>query len=180
MTNVKIRTGVEADFKRCLTMDAAFETDYVWQMDNRVQNRQIDIAFHTVRLPRSMVVPYPRDQQQLTAAWQSCDAMYVAEDATGNLLGYVVLAKRISPSAAWVSDLVVARQARRQGVGSALLTHAVRWAREEKLIWLLVEVQTKNYPAICFCQKQGLAFCGFQDRYYPNQDIAVFLSKAVH
>ena len=151
---MQIQPAELADLNLCYQLNMAYTTDYVWQMDNRVQNRQIDIAFHTVRLPRSMVVPYPRDRQQLTAAWQSCDAMYVAEDATGNLLGYVVLAKRISPSAAWVSDLVVARQARRQGVGSALLTHAVRWAREEKLIWLLVEVQTKNYPAICFCQKQ--------------------------
>ena len=180
MSNVKIRPGVEADFARCLTLDAAFETDYVWQVDNRTQAKQIEIMFHTVRLPRLMAVAYPRDHKQLTAVWQSCEAMYVAEDATGNLLGYVVLARRASPLAAWVSDLVVAKKVRRQGVGSALLARAVRWAREENLPTLIVEMQTKNYPAICFCQRQGLAFCGFQDRYYPNQDIAVFLAKTVH
>ncbi len=180
MTNVKIRAGVEADFARCLTLDASFETDYVWQVDNRAQAKQIEVAFHTVRLPRSMVVPYPRDQKQLTAAWQACEAMYVAEDATGNLAGYVVLGRRASPLAAWVSDLVVAKKARRQGVGSTLLARAAGWARDEDLTGLIVEMQTKNYPAICFCQKHGLTFCGFQDRYYPNQDIAVFLAKAVH
>ncbi len=180
MADVKIRAGIEADFARCLTLDASFETDYVWQVDNRAQAKQIDVAFHTVRLPRSMRVPYPRDQKQLTAAWQACEAMYVAADATGGLQGYVVLAKRASPPAAWVSDLVVAKKARRQGIGSALLARAAQWARDENLTWLIVEAQTKNYPAIAFCQKHGLMFCGFQDRYYPNQDIAVFLSKAVH
>lgn len=180
MTEAKIRSGRESDFARCVTLDASFETDYVWQVDNHAQVKQVDVAFHAVRLPRVMAVPYPRDHKQLTEAWQACDAMFVAEDAVGNLLGYVVLARRVAPLAAWVSDLVIAKKARRQGVGSALLSRAAQWAREQKLTWLIVEMQTKNYPAICFCQKHGLMFCGFQDRYYPNQDIAVFLSKAVH
>lgn len=180
MPGVKVRSGQESDFARCLALDASYETDYVWQVDNRVQSKQIEVAFHTVRLPRAMAVPYPRTHKQLTTAWQSCDTMFVTEDATGALVGYIVLAKRAAQAAAWVSDLVVARKLRRQGTGSALLAEAAKWARAESLSCLIAEAQTKNYPALCFYQKQGLSFCGFQDRYYPNQDIAVFLSKSVH
>ncbi len=180
MVSVKIRTGQESDFARCLAVDASFETDYVWQVDNHAQAKQIEVAFHTVRLPRAMPVPYPRTHKQLTTAWQSCEVMFVAEDVAGALCGYVVLARRAAQSAAWISDLVVTKKLRRQGTGSALLAEAVKWARAENLSWLIAEAQTKNYPALCFYQKQGLTFCGFQDRYYPNQDIAVFLSKSVH
>jgi hypothetical protein len=41
-------------------------------------------------------------------------------------------------------------------------------------------MQTKNYPAISFCQKHGMTFCGFNDRHFANQDIALFFALALH
>jgi GNAT superfamily N-acetyltransferase len=174
-----IRSATAADLPHCLAIDPSFETDYVWQMDNRAHAGQIEVSFRTVRLPRPMKVAYPRDVKQLNAGWQACDAMLVADD-NRSLIGYAALAKRPAQAAVWVQDLIVTKSARRNGVGSALLTGILRWAREEKLSWLLLEVQTKNYPAIQFCQKQGLSFCGFNDHFFANQDIAVFFAKAVH
>lgn len=173
-----IRAATEDDLPICLALDAAFETDYVWQMDSRTQGKQTTIAFRTVRLPRPMKVAYPRDARQLNAGWQSCDAMLVADDNRA-VRGYVALARRAAQSAAWVQDLIIDKSARRAGMGSALLAGALRWARTEKLAWLMVEVQTKNYPAIQFCQKSGLTFCGFNDHFFANQDIAVFFVTAV-
>jgi GNAT superfamily N-acetyltransferase len=174
-----IRAATAADLRHCLTMDASYETDYVWQMESREESSQISLAFRTVRLPRPMKVAYPRDLKQLNAGWQACDAMLVADD-NRSIVGYAAVAKRGAQVAVWVQDLIVAKTARRNGVGSALLAGVVRWAREEKLAWLVMELQTKNYPAIQFCRKQGLSFCGFNDHFYPNQDIAVFFAKAVH
>src|SRR5512136_9004 len=148
-----IRSATADDLPHCLAIDPTFETDYVWQMENHAHAGQIDVSFRTVRLPRPMRVPYPRDVSQLNAGWQACDAMLVADD-NRSLVGYAALAKRVAQSAVWVQDLIVAKTARRNGVGSALLAGVLRWAREEKLTWLLLEVQTKNYPAIQFCQKQ--------------------------
>ena len=42
---------------------------------------------------------------------------------------------------------------------------------------LIVETQTKNYPAIQFLLKRGLVFCGYNDLFYPNQDIAIFFGQ---
>jgi GNAT superfamily N-acetyltransferase len=174
-----IRSATESDLRDCLSFDPSFETDYVWQMDSRVQEGQTTISFRTVRLPRPMQVAYPRDRKQLNAGWDACDAMLVADDNRA-AVGYAALAKRGAQAAAWVQDLVVTKTARRQGVGSALLAGVVRWAREEKLAWIIIEVQTKNHPAIQFCQKQGFTFCGYNDHFFANQDIAVFFVKAVH
>jgi GNAT superfamily N-acetyltransferase len=60
------------------------------------------------------------------------------------------------------------------GVGSVLLAAALQWARANGLLRVVLETQSKNYPAICFAQKHGLVYCGYNDRYYPNQDVALF------
>ncbi len=174
-----IRSATEADLSHCLSFDPSFETEYVWQMDSHSQEGQIVISFRTVRLPRPMKVPYPRDVKQLNAGWNACDAMLVADD-NRSAVGYAALAKRGAQASAWVQDLIVTKTARRNGVGSSLLAGVVRWAREEQLAWITIEVQTKNYPAIQFCQRHGFTFCGYNDHYFANQDIAVFFIKAVH
>jgi hypothetical protein len=38
-------------------------------------------------------------------------------------------------------------------------------------------MQPKNYPAICLAQKLGFDLCGYNDRYFANQDIALFFAK---
>lgn len=178
MVTVVIRPARASDLPHCLAIDPGFTTDHVWQMDRRLQDGQVAVVFRSVRLPRSMRVAYPRDAQSLSTAWRSCDALWVAEDGRG-IVGYAALLKRAAQSTAWLNDLVVASSARREGVGRALLAAAGRWGREQGLKWLILEVQTKNYPAICFCQKHGLGFCGFNDRYFANQDIALFFAQAL-
>jgi hypothetical protein len=42
-----------------------------------------------------------------------------------------------------------------------------------------LETQTKNYPGILFSQANGMVFCGFNDRYFSNGDIAVFFSQTL-
>jgi len=68
---------------------------------------------------------------------------------------------------------------RLRGIGSALLNAARRWAIDRNLRRLIVETQTKNYPSIRFLQKRGLTFCGCNDLYYPNQDIAIFFGQTL-
>jgi GNAT superfamily N-acetyltransferase len=105
--------------------------------------------------------------------------MLIADQPNG-LAGYAALTKQVPQSTVWVNDLVVARPIRRTGVGSQLLKAIVTWGRDQQLKWLVVEVQTKNFPAINFCQKHGLKFCGYNDRYFANQDIALFFAMALH
>ncbi|HET7376853.1 MAG TPA: GNAT family N-acetyltransferase [Anaerolineae bacterium] len=179
MDNVFVRSARADDFPQCLAIDPNFSTDYVWQMDSRSEAGQIAVAFRSARLPRSMQVNYPRDAKSRAANWPTCAAMLVGT-RDHRVIGYAAISKHTPQSAAWLDDLVVAQSARRGGVGSALLEAAGRWGRAQRLKWLILEMQTKNYPAICFCQKHGLTFCGFSDRHFPNQDIALFFAQALH
>ena len=43
----------------------------------------------------------------------------------------------------------------------------------------MLDTPTKDYPAICFYQKHGFAFCGFNDQLYPNHDIALLFALSL-
>jgi ribosomal protein S18 acetylase RimI-like enzyme len=85
----------------------------------------------------------------------------------------------IAPVTAWVTDLVVMRRVRRQGIGSGLVLAGMEWAKQRGLDRIVLEMQPKNYPAICLAYKLGFAFCGYNDRYYVTRDIALFFAKSV-
>jgi GNAT superfamily N-acetyltransferase len=166
----------EQELSLCLNLDHTYFTDYVWQMDLREENEDMVVRFRTVRLPRKMLVTYPRSGQSLRDSWQEHDCFLVAavEDI---ILGYVNLRTGAVPTTAWIHDLVVGEPFRRRRIGTALLEQAERWARLRHIEHLTIELQTKNHPGITFVQSQGFVFCGFNDHYYPNQDIAVFFGK---
>ena len=178
MAQVQVRPAASADLPHLTALDHGYSTDYVWQMDAREENEQTSITFRTVRLPRSMRVAFPRDSQQLLEAWNRRVCFLVAEEA-GLLKGYLNLTLAAAPETGWIADFAVDRRFRRSGVGSVLLASATHWARQNHLRRLILETQSKNYPAICFAQKHGMAFCGYNDRYYPNQDVALFFGMVL-
>jgi len=178
MAQVQVRPAASADLPHLTALDHGYSTDYVWQMDAREENEQTSITFRTVRLPRSMRVAFPRDSQQLLEAWNRRVCFLVAEEA-GLLKGYLNLTLAAAPETGWIADFAVDRRFRRSGGGSVLLASAAHWARQNNLGRLIVETQSKNYPAICFAQKHGMAFCGYNDRYYPNQDVALFFGMVL-
>lgn len=169
----------ETDFAACADLDHAYTTDHVWQMDVRDEADVLVVRFRTVRLPRTMDVTYPRTPGDLTQLGQERDCFLVAV-AGEVVLGYVNL--RIDSahtSKGWIHDLVVGKPYRRRRIGSALLEQAIRWARMHTIRQVTLEMQTKNYPAIQFAHKHGFVFCGFNDHYYANRDIALFFTKTI-
>ncbi len=168
----------DAELADCLALDHHYETDHVWQMDVRENGDDMGIRFRVVRLPRLMPADYPRDRDELVRAWQQRDCFLVAE-ADGVLLGYINMRVDVDRARGWVRDFVVGAPFRRRHIGSALLDQANRWAKLRRIHHVTLEMQTKNYPAIQFARKRGFVFCGFNDRYYANGDIAVFFDRVV-
>src|SRR5215216_3044798 len=82
-------------------------------------------------------------------------------------------------SIAWVTDLVAAPERRRQGAASALLKALEAWALGRGVRRLILEMQSKNQPCIRLAQKFGYEFCGYNDQYYPTQDVALFFGRAL-
>jgi ribosomal protein S18 acetylase RimI-like enzyme len=173
-----VRPATLADLNACLLVDHSSMTDHVWQMQVRNGEAQVGVTFHTVRLPRTMRVEYPRDLEQLVEDWQRGEAFLVAE-ADNEVRGYIDLLPVPWQQMGWIANLAVEPAYRRRGIATALLRHGRQWARQEGLKLLQVEATTKNYPALRFYQKLGFQFCGFNDHYYSNQDIAVFFVQGL-
>jgi ribosomal protein S18 acetylase RimI-like enzyme len=185
-----IRDGLENDIAACLNLDGSYSTDYVWQMTFQDDLQNYTATFKTERLPRAMEVDYALSKRRLQLALPESQCFLVASGraadeaeseilAEPETLGFLVMSYDPMHEIARVQDLVVSRIFRRRRIGTRLLRIARQWAKEQNARQFTIETQTKNYPAILFCQNSGLTFCGFNDQYFPNQDIAVFFGQAL-
>jgi GNAT superfamily N-acetyltransferase len=173
MPQVNVRPALSNDLQAILAIDHSYSTDYVWQMDVREDGPATAVTFRNVRLPRSVRVQPPREPRHLQEVWAQRVCFLVAEEA-GAINGYLNLTLSPMPGVGWIADMGIAQRVRRTGIGTVLLASAVQWARSNQLGRVVLEMQSKNYPAISFAQKNGLVFCGYNDHYYPNKDVALF------
>jgi RimJ/RimL family protein N-acetyltransferase len=95
-------------------------------------------------------------------------AVFVAERADGAIVGRLSVARDTHPASSHVADLglMVAKDARRQGVGRALLEAAVEWARAAGVRKLELHVFPWNEPAIALYERFGFEREGFRKGHY--------------
>jgi len=178
LINVHIRPAVATDLPRLMGLDHTSTSDYVWQLDLRKENGQILAGFREVRLPRPINVSYPRDPFALADEWTQRSATFIA--LAGDVpLGYVCILEHSHATTAWITDLVVDAESRRQGIGSALLHAAQDWAISRSARDIFLEMPSKNHPAIRLALKFGFEFCGYNDHYYVTQDVALFFGRSL-
>ncbi len=182
-----IRPAQLTDLNDCLTLHANSQTEHVWQMEEREEHDSIAIRFQQVRLPRVMRVTYPRRRDDLLSCWENGALVFVAadrpiataEEEPDTIYGYCQLDVCSWQQAGWISHLIIDRRVRRNGLGTALLKTAAAAGKKAGLQRLMIAVQTKNYPGISFCEKHGFSFCGYNDYYFVNRDIALFFALKI-
>jgi GNAT superfamily N-acetyltransferase len=172
---MNIRPATSADIPGLMQLEHGYRTDHVWQMAYSPSARSTSITFREVKLPRPMRVSYPRDPGRLADEWTNASEIFVAE-ADHTQHAYVVLDARIAPDTGWVTDLVVAETLRRKGIATRLLATARRWCNDHGLTRLTVEMQSKNFPFVSLAQKLGFVLSGYHDKYYPDEEIALFFT----
>ncbi len=176
MPEIEIRPAISSDIPALIAVDHHYSSDYVWQMEFQAEENQVEVTFRQVRLPRSVRVEYPRLVSPLADDWTERSGLLVAVHE-GETIGYISLNLHLVPRTTWVTDLVVIRRLRRQGIGSALILAAQEWGVQHDTRRMVLEIQPKNYPAIQMAHKLGFELCGYNDRYYANHDIALFFGK---
>jgi GNAT superfamily N-acetyltransferase len=172
---MEIRRAVSTDITALMAMDHSYQTDYVWQMALSPSHSETTIAFREVRLPRLMRVEYPRDPGRLADEWTNSSEMLIAVSES-TYMGYLIIELGTAPQTGWVTDLVTDAPHRRQGVASKLLASARGWSREQGLVRMTMEMQSKNYPSLTLARKLGFVLSGYHDRYYPDEEIALFFT----
>jgi ribosomal protein S18 acetylase RimI-like enzyme len=178
MTEIQIRPTTASDLTRLMGFDHSSSSEAVWQLELRREAGQIAATLREVRLPRSIPVAYPRNPFSLADEWGKRSMMYTAL-ISQELVGYVSLVERSIDSMTYITDLVVNAAHRRRGAGNALLGAAQEWAAGRSCRRMILEVQSKNVPAIRMSQKFGYEFCGYNDQYYLTQDVVLFFAKSL-
>jgi RimJ/RimL family protein N-acetyltransferase len=95
-------------------------------------------------------------------------AVFVAEREDGTLVGRLSIGRDPHPASTHVADvgLMVAQDARRQGVGTALLRAAVDWARGAGIRKLELHVFPWNEAAISLYDAFGFEREGYRKGHY--------------
>ena len=146
-------------------------------MDLHRDNGQVAMTLREVRLPRSIRLEHPRPSIDLPDTWHirpMISAMLGME-----AIGYIRFTDVFVPHAVWITDVVVGKQMRGQGIAKKLISAAENWGIQRDLRKAIIEVQSKNAPAIKIIQKLGFEFCGYNDQYYPSRDVAFFFSRSI-
>ncbi len=106
-------------------------------------------------------------------------AVFVAERDDGALVGRLSVARDSHPASAHVADLglMVAKDARRQGVGRALLQVAVDWARRSGVRKLELHVFPWNEAALALYESFGFEREGYRRGHYhrAGEDVDAIL-----
>lgn len=177
MAEIEIRNTVSTDLPRLAALDHSIETNYVWQLDLRREPGQIESLLREVRLPRTIRLDYPRPAIELPDTWH-LRPMFSAMNGM-EAVAYIRFTDAFLPHAVWITDVVVGRPLRGQGLARKLITAVEKWGIQRGLRRVIIEAPSKNAPAIRMFHKLGFEFCGYNDQYYSNRDVALFFSRAL-
>ena len=175
MPAIEIRPAVLNDLSTLSAIEHSFETLYTWQMDRTIDESQVMVNFREIRLPRPVRVDYPRPLDFLGGEGLQQSIILVAL-LNAAPVGYLRMKEEQEPRTAWIKDVAVRKDARRQGIGSVMILAAQDWASQRNLKRVIIETQSRNVAGIRMIAKLGYEFCGYNDHYYASQDIALFFA----
>ena len=175
MPAIEISPAVVNDLSTLSAIEHSFETLYTWQMDRTIDESQVMVNFREIRLPRPVRVDYPRPLDFLSSEGLQQSIILVAL-LNAAPVGYLRMKEEQEPRTAWIKDVAVRKDARRQGIGSVIILAAQDWASQRNLKRVIIETQSRNVAGIRMIAKLGYEFCGYNDHYYASQDIALFFA----
>ena len=176
---ISVRQASSLDLTRIKSIDISSTTDYVWQMDLKEEETNINVVFRRTRLPRSIELDFRDEIENLDKQVSQHSIILVAESG-GKLCGFLSVDKYPSQESGIIYSLAVDKKMRRKGVATSMLATAKEWCTRLGLNRLIIVTQSRNYPVIAFCRNNGYVYCGYNDSHYSNQDIAVFFSMRLY
>jgi ribosomal protein S18 acetylase RimI-like enzyme len=106
------------------------------------------------------------------------ELMVIADDS--QVLGYVLLLYRASTNLSRLYSIAVTPQAQGQGLSRLLLNAAEQSAHQHHCVFMRLEVNVGNVPAIALYQKAGYKVIASLKQYYDNGDDALRMEKRLH
>jgi len=182
MAEIHVRPFVPADLASLAKIDHAYSTDRVWKLDVQRTGTLIQVSLREQRLPRAIQQSAPRDGAQLLTGWKDHWGILVGvegPDRRAEPAGYISFDHGREPASVHIGELAVAGVSRRRGIAKALLLAAEEWTTQQSCRQIILEIPSKNVPALNLAARMGYDFCGYSDRYFSNRDVALFFGKNI-
>lgn len=111
---------------------------------------------------------------------QHCFLIALEEE---RVLGYVGMMHVLDEG--YISNVAVSPDARRRGIGDALVSGILERAKKLQLSFVTLEVRESNQGAIALYRKHGFMAVGRRKNYYeqPREDailMTIYLNEAIH
>ncbi len=115
----------------------------------------------------------PWSYEGLHAELENDQACFFVAEQNGSILGYVGMYHVLLEG--YITNIAVFPDARRQGVGKALLTYLSSFARKNQFSFLTLEVRVSNFAAIRLYEHLGYEKSGVRYRFYrhPEEDALI-------
>ena len=164
--NVMIRQAVSPDIEYLSRFDHCVKSECVWQMSQMINEGQIQTIFNETHLPREMRVTYPRSPDTLGNIVGKIIQSLLVACVDNAPVGYASINILFSPDMIWVNDLVVDEIMASKRYCHVIFQAVRDWGLAENFATVMLEMSSKNYPAICCAKKMGFEFTGFNDNYF--------------
>lgn len=109
-------------------------------------------------------VPWTREQ--LESQMPDAQHVFLAAEEDGRVLGYAGMMTVLDEG--YISNVAVAPEARRRGIGRALVTELLRRSEALSLSFVTLEVREHNEPAIALYAGLGFVPAGLRKNYYDS------------
>ena len=157
MPQIEIRPYANDDEAILSKLEHYYMTSNVWQMERLLEEGKTSLIFNEIKLPREVRVEIPKKFTQICNSDRHEKNILVAT-LEHIPVGYICLEQYPDSTTAWITNLVVNQSLRRQGIGTALLLAGHTWALQRKWRRVIIDMQTKNYPAIQLVLRAGYEF----------------------
>jgi ribosomal protein S18 acetylase RimI-like enzyme len=178
-TGYRYRIALPEDAPAIEALDGSFTTGTVFQVTATEEGFVLREA--PVEPPLTKVFPEDESDGDEGGGEGGVDSRtFVAQDASGELAGFVTVSYSGWNRRLTIEDIEVAPEHRGKGVGRALMGLATEFARERGAGHIWLEVANVNAPAIHAYRRMGFAFCGLDTTLYdgtPSQgEQALYMS----
>ncbi len=178
MPEIEIQLANMVDYPLIRKIDLGFESNYVWKSQIDDDLDAYTIVLQKIKLPKTIHVPFQAGDETALENMVKRNEVFVARYEK-QVIGFVHLDRDLVNNRIEIKTGGVKPEYRRKGIGTAILNGIQEMARQNEIARIVMTVQAKNDPAIRFLMSKGYQFCGYQEFFFPNLEIALFFSKNI-
>lgn len=126
----------------------------------------------------NLCIDTPWGREQIEKELENEKATYFCAEDDGKTIGYIGVWSIAGEGN--ITNIAVHPDYQRKGIGFALLEEMKKYAKDEKMLFLTLEVNEKNEKAISLYKKCGFQEVGRRKKYYHNKYDAILMNYNIN